>query len=172
MLQNMLIERFGLKFHQEQKEVQGYQLVVGKNGPKFKESAPELPKDSSVPNASAPSNATPTLGSDGFPALVPGVSGVRIIAGRGRAQLLLASIPRLVTNLARWLGAPVIDGTSLGGQYDLSLYWVSSEPMRPDLDGPSLFEAVQNQLGLKLESKRVIVPMIFIDHCERRPTEN
>jgi uncharacterized protein (TIGR03435 family) len=121
MLQNLLIERFGLKFHQEQKEVQGYQLVVAKNGPKFRESAPEPPKDASNPEAPAPRPAAPTLGSDGFPTVVPGVSSLTIIADHARGQWVRAPIQRLAANVERQLGAPVIDATGLKGQYDLSL---------------------------------------------------
>ncbi len=172
MLQNMLIERFGLKYHQERKEFQGYQLVIAKNGPKFKESAPEPTPETTTSEAAAPRAATPTLGSDGFPIVAPGVSSVITIGGRGRAQLLRASMQRLVINLSRWLSAPVTDNTGLTGQYDLSLYWVGSDPTGPGPEGPSLLDAVQSQLGLKLEREKVLMPIVVVDHSERIPTEN
>jgi uncharacterized protein (TIGR03435 family) len=56
MLQNMLVERFGLKFHCDQQQVQGYELLLAKNSPKFKEAAPEPPKD---PAAVPPPPLTP-----------------------------------------------------------------------------------------------------------------
>src|SRR5947209_6426894 len=56
MLQNMLVERFGLKFHRDQQQVQGFELSIAKGGPKFQESAPEPPKD---PAAVPPPPLTP-----------------------------------------------------------------------------------------------------------------
>jgi uncharacterized protein (TIGR03435 family) len=90
MFQNTLAERFGLKVHHDQKEVQGYELTVTKNGPKFKESGPEPPKDA-VPPVPQP----PSLGPDGFPLAIPGISGVSITRNRARGQWLRAKMERL-----------------------------------------------------------------------------
>jgi uncharacterized protein (TIGR03435 family) len=169
MFQNMLVERFGLKFHREQKEVQGYELTVGKSGPKFKESGPEAPKDSA---GTPPSPGTrPSLGADGFPVLVPGISGVAVTGNRARGQWMRAPLDRLVRELDNSLGKPVVDATGLTAKYDLSLYWVPDQ-MRPDAGGPTLSGALQDQLGLRLEGKKVTIPIVVIDHAERVPTEN
>ncbi|SPE33203.1 conserved exported hypothetical protein [Candidatus Sulfopaludibacter sp. SbA6] len=166
MFQNMLAERFSLKVHHDRKEVQGYELTVAKNGPKFKESSPEPPK-----NASPPVPQPPSLGPDGFPVAIPGISGVSITRNRARGQWLRAKMERLVRDLDFHVGKPVVDATGLKGTYDLSLYWVP-DSMRPDAGEPTIFGALQNQLGLKLESKKVMIPVVVVDHAEKVPTEN
>jgi uncharacterized protein (TIGR03435 family) len=166
MFQNMLVERFGLKFHRNQKEVQGYELTIAKNGPKFKESGPEPPKD-----AAPPVPQPPSLGPDGFPLAIPGISGVSITRNRARGQWLRAKMERLVRDLDNQVGKPVVDATGLKGTYDLSLYWVP-DSMRPDAGEPTIFGALQDQLGLKLESKKVMIPVVVVDHAEKVPTAN
>jgi uncharacterized protein (TIGR03435 family) len=166
MFQNMLTERFGLKVHHDRKEVQGYELTVAKNGPKFNESGPEAPKD-----AAPPVPQPPSLGPDGFPVLIPGISGVSITRNRARAQLLGAKMERLVRELDYQLGKPVVDATGLKGTYDLSLYWVP-DSMLPDAGGPTILGALQSQLGLNLESKKVMIPVVVVDHAAKVPTEN
>ena len=78
---------------------------------------------------------------------------------------------RLVRDLDYQVGAPGVDATDLKGTYDLSLYWVP-DSMRPDAGGPTIFGALQNQLGLKLESKKVMIPVVVVDHAAKVPTEN
>jgi uncharacterized protein (TIGR03435 family) len=157
MFQNLLTERFGLKFHRDQKEVQGYQLVLAKNGPKFQESGSEPAKETPPP--------------DGYPALRPGITGMSIRSNRAHAQWLRMSIQKFATDLDYRVEKPVVDATGLNGTYDLYLYWVA-DPMRADADGPSIFAALQDQLGLKLEPRKVTLPIVIIDHAEKRPTEN
>ena len=166
MFQNMLAERFGLKVHHDRKEVQGYELTVAKNGPKFKESGPEPPKD-----AAPPVPQPPSLGPDGFPIAIPGISGVSITRNRARGQWLRAKIERLVRDLDSAVGKPVVDATGLKEIYDISLYWVP-DPMLPDSGGPTIFGALEEQLGLKLTSKKIMIPVVVVDHAERAPTEN
>jgi uncharacterized protein (TIGR03435 family) len=166
MFQIMLADRFGLKVHHDRKEVQGYELTVAKGGPKLKESASEPPKD-----AAPPVPQRPVLGPDGFPVATPGISGVTITRNRARGQWLRAKIERVLRDLDSQVGKPVVDATGLSGTYDLSLYWVP-DPMRPDAEGPTIFGALQEQLGLKLESRKVMLPVVVVDHAERVPTEN
>jgi uncharacterized protein (TIGR03435 family) len=151
MFQNMLVERFGLKFHRDQKDVQGYELTVAKGGPKFKESGPEPPKDTIT--TPPPAGRGPSLGADGFPVLVPGISGVAMTGNRARGQWMRAPIDRLVRELDSSLGKPVVDGTGLTAKYDLYLSWVPDQ-MRPDAGGPTLAGALQDQLGLRLEGSK------------------
>jgi uncharacterized protein (TIGR03435 family) len=174
MLQNMLIERFGLRFHRDQKEVEGYALDVGKSGPKFKESGPEPPKDAATPEEPRPRTGTrPSLGPDGFPEAAPGLSGLWISANRARGQWLSAPIEKLATALAYHLGKPVVDATGLNGKYDLRLYWVPDPDFAPHPGGPALFAALQDQLGLKLEAKKKIpIPVVVVDRAEKLPTDN
>jgi uncharacterized protein (TIGR03435 family) len=166
MFQNMLAERFGLKVHHDQKEVQGYELTVAKNGPKFKESAPEPSTD-----APPPVPRPPSLGPDGFPVAIPGINGVSITGNRARGQWLRSKMERLVRELDNHIGRPVVDDTGLKGTYDLSLYWVP-DAMGPNGGEPTIFGALQDQLGLKLESKKIMIPVVVVDHAEKVPVEN
>ena len=89
MQQNLLIERFGLKFHREKREIQGYELIVAKDGPKFKESEPEPPKDPDAgPDAVGPSLSKMTTDKDGFPVIPPGRTQVIM---RGGPEHVLAA---------------------------------------------------------------------------------
>jgi uncharacterized protein (TIGR03435 family) len=83
MLQNLLIERFKLAYHYEKRDLEGYELVVGRNGPKLKESPPESPPaaDSAAAPSSRPSERL-TLDRDGFAVLPP-----------ARGQMLLSALP-------------------------------------------------------------------------------
>jgi uncharacterized protein (TIGR03435 family) len=80
-----------------------------------------------------------------------------------------APISWLATSLENRVGGKVIDETGLTGFYRFDLHWAPDN--LPDATGPSLFTAVQEQLGLKLEAKRRPVEVIVVDHVER-PTEN
>jgi len=166
MFQQTLAERFGLKVHRGEKEVQGYELTLAKNGPKFKESSAEPPKD-----APAPVPQPLKLGPDGFPLVTAGISGVNMANNRARGQWLRAKMERLVRDLDNAAGKPVMDATGLKGTYDIALYWVP-DATRPDAGEPSLSDALQSQLGLKLESKKIMLPTVIVDHAKKVPTEN
>jgi uncharacterized protein (TIGR03435 family) len=167
MFQNMLAERFGLAFHRDQREVPGYELVVGKGGPKFRESAPEAPMEGPPPRLT-PTGPT-SLGPDGFPVLPPGYSGSTIARNRAVAQWMRMPMERFARTLM--VEKPVVDATGLEGKYDLSLKWVP-DLTRPDADGPSIFAALQEQLGLKLIEKKNTLPFVVIDRIQKVPTEN
>ena len=72
------------------------------------------------------------------------------------------------------------DATGLTGKYDYTIYWSASSNLSasatagttPPDEGPALFEALQQQLGLKLESKKAPVQVLVVDHVETKPTEN
>jgi uncharacterized protein (TIGR03435 family) len=186
MQQNLLIERFGLKFHFEKKEAQGYELVIAKNGPKFKESDPQSPQDSASELPFAPS--PPTIGKDGFP-MPPGRSGVIVMPTGARGQWSRTTMEDFAATLfaSYMAGKPVIDGTALKGKYDLLLDWApelqksttapsapteNSLPAAPQPSGPNIFSALQDQLGLKLVPKKVTIEIFVVDHIEKAPTEN
>jgi uncharacterized protein (TIGR03435 family) len=190
---NLLAERFGLKFHREKREIQGYELIVAKDGPKFKESEPEPPKDPDAdPDAIGTLLPKMTAGKDAFPVIPPGRTQVimRLGAGaRGRGQWSRITMEAFATALfgAGLAGLkPVIDGTGLKGKYDLSLDWApdianpaaaaptaeSGIPAAPEPSGPNIFTALQQQLGLKLQPKKVTIEILVIDHIEKTPTEN
>jgi uncharacterized protein (TIGR03435 family) len=150
MLQTLIVERFGLKFHREMRDIQGYSLVVAKNGPKLREV-----KEGEV--SSSPAGTTIQRG------LVIGHQ-VRMMDWVGL--------------FAGELGCPFEDNTGLTGRYDFKLEWAPDERQpnsfgEPgDPNGASIFAAVQEQLGLKLEVKKFPVEMFVIEHIDRAPTAN
>lgn len=80
-------------------------------------------------------------------------------------------INMLVLNLSNTLEHPILDRTGLTGKYDFKLEWADTAEAPPDLNGPSLFTALQEQLGLRLESQKAPVETLVIDHAER-PSDN
>jgi len=135
MVQPLLEERFKLKYHREPREVSGLALVVGKNGPKIKQSQG---------------------GSGEFSA-----SG-----GTFRGQNV--PISRLTQLLSSVMRQPVMDATRLEGRYDFAVdprkYAGQGGPV--DLQG-MVITAVQEELGLKLESRKFEMQVIVIDHIEQ-----
>ena len=86
------------------------------------------------------------------------------VEGRATSMVTLAAV------LERPSGRPVIDKTGIAGKYDIKVHYAPADDPKSDL--PDLFTAVQEQLGLKLESQKVPVDYLVIDHVERTPTEN
>ena len=216
MLQNLLAERFKLTLHHETKELPVYALVVGKGGPKMKESVED---DATAPGAAGtggPSAAAPPppppppgsdgagpirlkVGADGMPQLPAntGKNNMMMMMTNGRMRLVASHRPvaALTEMLANQLGRPVVDATELKANYDFNLDFAPegmSGPMgimpppppdggpggggpmvsASDPGGPSIFTALQEQLGLKLEQRKAPVDMLVIDRLEKVPTEN
>jgi uncharacterized protein (TIGR03435 family) len=151
MLQTLLAERLKLAVHQESRTMPVYELTVEKDGPKMKEADP--------------SNLQNEI--------------LRFPQNRGfRGHLTMAQIAYL---LADSLDRYVLDSTGLKGVYDVDVRWTpaeantpagSSEPLPVASEPSGLFRAVQEQLGLKLESRRGPVKVVVVDHVERVPTVN
>ena len=177
MVQSLLADRFGLKVTHNTKELSEYALVVAKNGPKLKEVAP--------PDAQA-NSAPPTPGNP----MVPPPGGFLMTMGPGgeaNVTAKAAPITNLINLLSRQLGREIVDRTGLKGTYDISLRWTSDTGLGggplpsgtqgpdtgppPDSSGTSIFTAIQEQLGLKLESTKGPVDTIVIDHIEE-PSAN
>jgi uncharacterized protein (TIGR03435 family) len=189
MLQNLLAERFHLTLHRESKEVQGYELVVGKNGSKLKESSPaDAAADAGPPGPPGP----PKRDANGFPLLErPGMVAM-VQAGPKGAVARLAAKGQPLSELMRMLGnqisRPVVDKTGLTGKYDFTLEYApdmsAMGPMPPSAAGgqpppeggddsaPNMLTAVQEQLGLKLDAKKIQVDILIIDKIDKVPTEN
>jgi uncharacterized protein (TIGR03435 family) len=78
------------------------------------------------------------------------------------------------------LGSPLTDATGLTGKYDYTIFWSTTAtdaarrgtPTTDDPDGPSIFDAVQERLGLKIEKRKGPVQMLVVDHIEKKPTDN
>ena len=206
MLQNLLAERFKLTLHREKKDLPMYVLVVGKNGPKLKESVDDAaPKEGDVPKSDGPAAAMGkiAIGKDGFPVLPPGSGGrgataMMLMNGNARMTANRQSMAGLAEMLSGQLDLPVVDMTGLTGNYDFTLYFAPEglvgmrlpgglPPPPPPGEGgpgmpmasapdaqsnPSLFAALQEQLGLKLEQRKGPVDLLVIDHLEKAPVEN
>jgi uncharacterized protein (TIGR03435 family) len=153
MLQAMLADRFKLEAHPENREGPVYYLVIAKNHPKLK----QAPPGETYPKG--------RFGEDraGLVVMAPPDPGATKRLGLG------APIERLTATLSLWLHCPVIDKTGLTGKYDFQLQWTANEGAEtgPEANWPSLFTAIQEQLGLKLESGKGPVPFLVIDHVEK-----
>jgi uncharacterized protein (TIGR03435 family) len=134
MLQNLLAERFKMTVHREKKEMQIYELVVAKGGPKMTESAPEpAPEAGKDEGPNAPPPPPPPggrgplpPGKDGFPALPkarPGRPMMFFGLGRARLQANTESMADFAKTLADLVGKPVTDATGLTAKYDFTLTW-------------------------------------------------
>jgi uncharacterized protein (TIGR03435 family) len=161
MIQSLLQDRFQLKTHREARNLTVYELVIAKNGLKMKKSAD---KDSQAPEASTYAPAG------------PGPRGS--LVQRGPSTLIGNAIPLgpLVSQLSRFLdGAPVLDKTNLKDLFDFSLQWTPEPIMPPGQDapvvsepyGPSIFTAVREQLGLRLEATKGAVEVVVIDSVQK-----
>jgi uncharacterized protein (TIGR03435 family) len=173
MMRNLLIERFKLATHFEKKEVAGYRLVVAKGGQKLAASpgAPNRDDDPSKP----PAQFKMTLDKEGYPELPPGRNYSMFIAnGRARWRFGDESMEDFAAMLGGQIRQPILNATGLTGKYDFLVSW-SYAAMQPDAPadaGPTIFAAIQEQLGLKLESHKIPVDTLVIDHIEKVPSEN
>jgi uncharacterized protein (TIGR03435 family) len=172
MMRNLLIERFQLAAHFEKKEVAAYQLVVSKGGPKLAAS-PGDPNQNDDP-AKPPAGFTMTLDKEGYPQLPPGRQyAMAVDHDRARWRFVDESLEHFAGILGDQIHQPIINATGLAGKYDFQVYWSAAmQPNGSGDSGPSIFTAIQEQLGLKLESKKLPVDTVVIDHIARTPTEN
>lgn len=167
MLQNLLAERFQLSTHRESKDMQIFALVVTKGGPKIKPSEVQVE-----------------------------AKGGRMMFGPEGLECKQMAMSGLAQMLARQMARPVLDMTELKGVYDFKLKYTMDEGMRGNMmagmppppprpdgggekaeargqeNGPSIFAAVQEQLGLKLEARKGPMDILVVDHAEKVPTEN
>lgn len=179
MMLQLLVDRFNLKYHYEKRELPTYALVVAKDGLKMKPTKADL----NAPAADAPRPGDAPLPGDGRrPPMGKGM----LMINPGHIESTGASVEMLTHVLSRQLGRTVVDKTGLKGEYDFALdYTPDNMPMPPhgasdggpkpemqvDTGGPSIFTAVEEQLGLKLEATKGMVDVIVIDHIDL-PTEN
>jgi len=173
MLQALLADRFQLKLTHGTKDLPAYALVVAKNGPKLQAAKPDETPPGPPPGPGGPG---------GHP------HGPMMRMGRGELNGQGVELSFLASVLSQQLGRQVLDQTGLKGNYDLTLKWTpeQGEGMMlggpgggpppegappPDASGPSIFTALQEQLGLKLEPTKAPAEVLVIDHVEK-PSEN
>jgi uncharacterized protein (TIGR03435 family) len=144
MLKTLLEERFKLVAHRETRVLPAYELVIGKGGLKVQEVEAGPDKTSS---------------------------------SRTTFNGKKTTMQRLADFLASVLNRPVIDKTETKGVFDIQLKFApeataAREPRAGDASAPSIFTALQEQVGLKLQSEKLPVEVVVVDHIERVPTEN
>jgi len=173
MLQNLLAERFKLVLHRDRKEMAGYELVVAKNGPRLKETVDAAASTDGALPAAPPDLSKLKLDEDGYPAVTaaPGSNKISSYGARVTERMVGISMERFASSLTSRLVRPVNDHTGLTAKYDIVLHYMREVGPGGE-GGPTIVEAVQSQLGLKLEAKKVMVEILVVDHAEKAPTEN
>ena len=191
LLQALLVERFGLRFHREESEQPIYALIVGKNGPKMKAAPPE---DSE--SARASDDKPPVFRTDAAGVTTTRVRGpmgnvnIRFQDGMVHMEVDRMSMDRLADRLTQFLDRPIINMTGLEGDFQVTLDIAQSEAINvahragaaipedapPSAEasepaGATIFQSVQ-KLGLKLDPRKVNVTMLIIDQLEKVPSQN
>jgi len=178
MMQSLLQDRFKMVVHTEKKVLPAYALTEAKDGFKLKPVAEEPP---------------PAAANPGGPG---GGRGMMKIMGRGHFEAKGVAISNFADMLLNWVGRPVVDTTGIKGLYDFTLDFTPDEnsllgqrmmaegrslvggpEFRPEVkegsaEAPSIFAALQEKLGLKLEARKEPVDIVVIDRVEKVPTEN
>jgi uncharacterized protein (TIGR03435 family) len=168
MLQALLADRLMLAIHRESRELSAFALVIGKDGPKLQETKTAQGAPTAVQMAVAGGGAS--------------IRDSRNGVGPDTFTALHCSAPNIAAMLSTIVGRPVVDKTGLNSTYDFTLVFqrddvgtaaaAGGSPVPSPADpAPSLFTAIQEQLGLKLESGKYPVGMIVIDHVEH-PSAN
>jgi len=186
MLRSLLAERFKLTLHNETKDSPIYALVLarsdGRLGPELKTS--EADCNAQFAAGRGRGGPMPPPGPPPPGAAMP--CGIRI--GPGNMAVGGSPLSQFANSLGMFTGRVVVDRTGLTGNYDFNLTWTPDQmPQRPpgapadqpvqfngvaiDPNGPSLFTAVQEQLGLKLDSARGPVELLVIDRADK-PVED
>jgi uncharacterized protein (TIGR03435 family) len=152
-VQKLLVDRFQLRLHHEKREMSAFALAIAKGGPKL------TPGDGNV-------KARQVMGFVGGVGETMHGDGVNVSIGD-----FIGELQRIV------MDRPIVDETGLTGVYNIQIAFTREEPdalgmtQLPDTAAPNLFEALQQQLGLKLEGTKAPVDVIVIDQAET-PGEN
>ena len=186
MLQELLADRFHLRIERQTRQMPVYALIVAKNGPKLQSSKTDV--------AGPDANEKGSMANSGtmMPKAKPGAAMMRVQRGGEMSfQMVAGSMPRLAEILSTQLGRMVLDETGLKGTYDFTLSWTPEEgeglmtanggqaippggaapASAPDSSGPSIFTALEDQLGLKLKSDKGPVDALEIVSASQ-PTAN
>lgn len=185
MLGNLLTQRFHLAFHREKKDFVVYELQIAKSGTKLKQGAAPAVDTKPAPGGRGQVDA------NGFPAPPPHQTaqmqnnGVARMAGNQITMATFANFLRFPMSFMdgntpgpglRFGSARVVDKTGLGGEYHLTLEYEWPGQKSPDADpgdyAPTLFTALQQQLGLRLEKTQTLLDVLVVDSVDKTPTEN
>jgi len=151
MLQGLLADRFKLSLHRLTKEQPAYVLLIAKGGPKFKESV-----------------------TDGEASVDPKPTRMAVVVQR-------TPVSQLIEGLSNIMRSPIVDETGLKGKYDVTINVAKYIPQMEESRGaggapldpiPILMTGLQEELGLKLESRKMPIDLLIVDRAEKVPTEN
>jgi uncharacterized protein (TIGR03435 family) len=175
MLRSLLADRFKLTAHPDKREMPTYAMVLARNdgrlGKELKKSDADCAGPVTAPAAPPPPGQMPRCG---------------FVLGFGNLKARGSTLAALASSLSTFAGRIVVDQTGLPGGFDVDLTWTPDNLPRPqgggdqpvtvngtaiDPNGPSLFTALQEQLGLKLESAKGPVEVLVIDRAEK-PAED
>jgi uncharacterized protein (TIGR03435 family) len=173
MLQKLLAERFQISLHREMKETPVYRLKVAKNGPRLK--PPEdLPHYESEDERREAMRKGVIEDMARMKAAVEASTRSGIRTNSRWLGLARATTERFAEVLSGNLDRPVKDMTQLEGEYSFRLEWTPDRDMRDDEPSSrvSIFTAIQEQLGLKLEAGNEAIELLVIEKAEKAPTSN
>jgi uncharacterized protein (TIGR03435 family) len=155
MLQALLADRFKLVVHKDEKSIPGFVLSLGKGKPKLKEA------DGDGPSSCQGEPQTPE----------PGVIPYNVVNCRNMTMKEFATQIRNMANA--YLTTTVVDSTELKGKWDFTIKWTGKGALAlAGADGITIFDAVDRQLGLKLEAQKIATPVIVVDSVNQKPTDN
>lgn len=156
MLQRLLAERFKLRVHQEKRTGDVYELAISKKGSKLKAAQSPAPSDAPTPEKRYPGSFT--------------------IAQPNRAMVRAVNEPisYLISQLSSAFDLPILDSTGLKGRYDFELSWAPNtlDANQETSSLPTLFDALPEQLGLRLTRTKGQIDVLLVDHVERVPSAN
>jgi uncharacterized protein (TIGR03435 family) len=147
MLRSMLVERFGLRFHRETKEIPVYALTAPAGKTKLEAVDPEKAKERTLDTPMGPRK------------------GVQSVSGRGFYAAAYTPLESFAGQMSTHLDRPVIDQTGLKGSYSIELRWDPADEM-------DLIAVIERQLGLKLEKRKMPIEMFVVDRVELSPSAN
>jgi uncharacterized protein (TIGR03435 family) len=167
MMKTMLADRFTLAVHQEMRPIPVYALVLarpdGRLGPTLRQSLAKCDRTNPPAPGTPPPAPPPPLGGEDLPACGTNT-------GRGVLRAAGIELEAFTRNMAGAAGRIIVDKTGLTGTFDMVLRF-NPDATDTSSDLPSLFAAVQEQLGLKLDAQTAPAEVVVIDRVER-PTEN
>lgn len=188
MLQKMLEDRFKLSYHKESKETSVYALVAAKGGPKLH--AAEVPDGKEDRPSGGPQVRDIPIGRAQAKDMPMGRAQM-MMGPKGMHMIGKMSMSQFADRLSSFIDRIVVDKTGLKGNYDIDLEFMPEGGVpgpggmraiqmpdgegaahREDSDAPTVFTAIQENLGLKLDPQKAPVDVYVVDHIEKVPTEN
>ncbi|HLW77947.1 MAG TPA: TIGR03435 family protein [Bryobacteraceae bacterium] len=183
MMRNLLVERFGLQFHREHRQMSAYELVVAKGGLKMRESGPSTGDGPvTVDRGSGPVLAM-SKDKDGLSQLPPGRKGMIVFGvgpGKLRYTARMQDMKGIVMMCENNTHEPVIDKTGLTGTYDFNLDFsrggspapAGSAPLADAPESAPPFEVAIESLGLRLQSVKTQIEVVVVDRLNKVASEN